>query len=174
MEGDTRKALSIFDAALEKEPEHPELRFNRAVALLKLGNLQGAVSEFAEIANADSGALRAAAAYHAALAVDRAGRKADAEAWLEKALALDPSFDAARLHLGTLLETRGELEGAARAYLQYVKRHPGSTAAMLRLGVVAQRAGRVDVGRTYLMKVIERAPDSAEAVEARKFLVMWE
>jgi len=30
------------------------------------------------------------------------------------------------------------------------------------------------VARTYLTGVIAKAPDSPEAVEARKFLVMWE
>jgi TolA-binding protein len=61
-----------------------------------------------------------------------------------------------------------------RDYLAYLKIHPDSVSAMLRIGIVAQRAGRNDVGVAYLRKVIEKAPQSSEAVEARKFLVMWE
>ena len=45
---------------------------------------------------------------------------------------------------------------------------------MLRFGISAHRAGRYDVARQYLHRVIDTAPQSAEAVEARKYLVMWE
>ena len=39
---------------------------------------------------------------------------------------------------------------------------------------MAQKAGRIEVARTYLQKVIAAAPQSSEALQARKFLVMWE
>ncbi|HEX8154346.1 MAG TPA: tetratricopeptide repeat protein, partial [Thermoanaerobaculia bacterium] len=96
------------------------------------------------------------------------------EQWLVRALELDPSFDAALLYVGTLRERRGELQLAGRAYLEYLRKHPDSLVAALRFGISAQRAGRADVARKYLQQVIDKAPQSAEAAEARKFLVMWE
>jgi TolA-binding protein len=78
------------------------------------------------------------------------------------------------LYGGLLREKRGDLEGAVRSYLAYLKIYPQSAAAMLRVGVVAQRAGRIDVAVAYLRKVVDQSPNSPEGVEARKFLVMWE
>jgi hypothetical protein len=45
---------------------------------------------------------------------------------------------------------------------------------MLRFGMSAHKSGRIDVAKTYLQKVIAAAPRSYEALEARKYLVMWE
>lgn len=174
MAGDARQSLGAFDRALVLQPTLVEARFNRGIALLKVGDFKNASAEFEKIAAMESSALRASAAYHNALALDRLGRPGDAERWLDRAVALDPSLDAALLYAGALRERRGALEDAAKNYMAYLKRHPDSPAAMLRLGVAAQRAGRADVGIAYLRKVVEKAPDSREAVEARKFLVMWE
>ena len=98
----------------------------------------------------------------------------DAQKWLGRALELDPRLDAALLYSGVLHERRGDLQAAGRAYTGYLKRNPDSTVALLRFGISAHRAGYVDTARTYLRRVIDRAPDSPEALEARKFLVMWE
>lgn len=175
--GDATKAVAAFDRALELDASLTEARFNRGVARLRAGELAEAAAEFEAITRRDSPApasLKVSAAYHRALALDRLGDAARAEAALDHALATDPAFAPAMLYGGLLRERRGELENAVRSYLAYLKIHPGSTAAMLRVGVVAQRAGRTDVGITYLRRVIEKAPESPEAVEARKFLVMWE
>lgn len=155
-------------------PALAEARFNRAVALLKLKESAKASADFEQISADEKSALRATAAYHNALALDRLGRPSDAETWLSRAIELDARFDPALLYIGVLRERRGDFQGAGRAYLDYMKRNPDSTAAMLRLGVSAHRAGRSDVAKTYLQKVIALAPESPEATEARKFLVMWE
>jgi type IV pilus assembly protein PilF len=174
MKGDNAKAIASFDAALKLQPALTEARFNRALALLRSGDAAKASPDFEKIFADPASPLRADAAFHNGLALDRLGRAADAETWLGRALALDPKLDAALLYIGMLRERRGELQGAGRAYLDYLKAHPDSVAAMLRFGLSAQRAGRTDVARTYLQRVIDKAPESAEAVEARKFLVMWE
>ena len=173
MSGDLKGAVAAFDAALNLDASLVEARFNRGVAALRLKDAARAADEFGKIESAAS-PLKASAAYHRALALDRLGDVMGAEAALERALAADPKFAPAMLYSGLLREKRRDLQGAVRSYLDYLKVHPESTAAMLRVGIVAQRAGRTDVGVTYLRKVVEKAPDSPEAVEARKFLVMWE
>jgi tetratricopeptide (TPR) repeat protein len=170
MRGDLKGALQSFDRALTL----PEARFNRAVALLKLGEHDKAAADFTAIANDESSPLRVSAGYHAALALDRLGKAAEAEKLLDAALVLDPSFDAGLLYAGQLRERRGDPTAAARAYLHYLRRNPDSIAAMLRLGAAAARAGRIDVAQQYLRKVIAKAPDSPEALEARKLLIMWD
>jgi tetratricopeptide (TPR) repeat protein len=172
--GDAAKGLAAFDRALELDPNLAEARFNRAVALLKLNDPAAASAEFARIAGDDRPSLRASAAYHNALALDRLKRREEAQKWLTRALELDPRLDAALLYSGVLHERAGNLQAAGRAYSEYLKRNPDSTVAMLRFGISAHRAGFADTARGYLRRVLDRAPDSPEAVEARKFLVMWE
>ena len=144
------------------------------MALLRLGQNAKAAEDLAKIYAIESSPLRARAAYHHGIALDRLGRPADAEAWLQRALTLDPALDAALLYTGILRERRGDTQGAGRAYFDYLKKHPDSIVAKLRFGLTAHAAGRIDVARGYLQQVIDAAPRSPEAVEARKFLVMWE
>ena len=174
MKGENAKALASFDAALKLQPALAEARFNRAIVLLRLGDAAKASPEFEKIFAMESSPLRAEAAYHNGIALDRLGRAADAETWLGRARTLDPRLDAALLYIGILRERRGDLQGAGRAYLDYLKAHPDSVTAMLRFGMSAHRAGRPEVAKKYLERVIAAAPESAEALEARKFLVMWE
>ena len=174
MAGDSARAVAAFDSAIRMQPGLEEARFNRGVALLRAGDAGQAAAAFGAIEKNGNSRLRASAAYHHALALDRLGKAVEAEAKLDRAVSLDPQLDAALLYAGALRERRGAVQEAAKNYLAYLKRHPDSVAAMLRLGVSAQRAGRSDVAIPWLRKVIDKAPRSAEAVEARKFLVMWE
>jgi tetratricopeptide (TPR) repeat protein len=171
--GDVKRAVSDFDTALELDPAMAEARFNRAVAYMRLGDFPRASKEL-ETIYAGTSPLRARAAYHDALALDAMGRAADAETWIGRALELDPGLDDALFYSGVLHERRGDLQAAGRAYKTYLDRHPDSVGAMLRFGVCAQRDGSVDTAKAYLARVIQTSPSSAEANEARKFLVMWE
>ena len=172
--GDAKRAVVDFDTALELEPSMTEARFNRAVAFLKTGEYARASKDFELIWSDTKSSLRARAAYHDALALDAMKRSGDAEAWLTRALEADPQLDDALFYSGVLHERRGDLQAAGRAYKTYLDRHPDSVGAMLRFGICAQRDGSVDTAKAYLDRVIKAAPDSAEASEARKFLVMWE
>ncbi|HEX8616615.1 MAG TPA: tetratricopeptide repeat protein [Thermoanaerobaculia bacterium] len=174
LDGDAHKAIASFDRALELTPALQPARFNRALAFLRANDNARAASDLAQIFADEHSPLRADAAYHLGIAYDRLGRADDAETALDNALKLDAKLDAALLYVGMLRERRGDLQGAGRAYLDYLGRYPKSTAAMLRLGMSAHKAGRVDVAKTYLQKVVSAAPNSADAVKARKFLVMWE
>ena len=173
MKGDAAKALASFDKALALEPLS-EARLNRGLALLQLSKFGEASAEFAKVYADEKSAVRADAAYHNAIALDRLGKLEDAETWLDRALALNAKLDAALLYAGMLRERRGDLQGAGRAYLDYLKLYPDSVTAMLRFGVSAQRAGSTETAKSYLQRVIQLAPQSPEAVEARKFLVMWD
>ena len=174
LDGKPAAAIEHFDRALALDPSFAEARLNRGVARLNLGRNTEASADFEAIYADEKSSLRARAAYHNGLALDRLGRTHDAGVWLERALTLDPEYDDARLMLGSVREREGDLQAAGRLYLDYLKRHPDSIAAMLRLGVTAHRAGRDDVARPWLERVISASPNSPEAVEARKFLVLIE
>lgn len=174
LSGDTTKALASFDRALALQPALQEARFNRALTLLRMNEPAKASVELEKVWADPSSHLRAEAAYHNGIALDRLGRPADAETWLARAMKENPRLDAALLYTGFLRERRGDAQGAGRAYFDYLELHPESTLAALRFGIAAQAAGRIDVARTYLQQVIAKAPDSPEATEARKYLVMFE
>jgi tetratricopeptide (TPR) repeat protein len=172
--GDVKASLADFDTALELEPAMAEARFNRAVAMLRLGEYARASKDFESLWNDGPSALRARAAYHDALALDALHRANDAEAWLARALEADPQFDDALFFSGVLRERAGDLQAAGRAYKTYLERHPQSVGAMLRFGICAQRSGSIDTAKAFLQRAAAAAPDSPEGAEARKFLVMWE
>jgi tetratricopeptide (TPR) repeat protein len=174
LEGQTAKALASFEKALTLEPALQPARFNRALARLRNGEYAKAAADLENVYADERSSLRGDAAYHLGIANDRLGRAEAAETWLDRALKLDVKLDAALLYTGMLRERRGDLQGAGRAYLEYIDRHPQSAPALLRFGISAQKAGRIDVAKTYLQRAITAAPASAEAVEARKYLVMWE
>ena len=173
--GDLAKALASFDEALKLDARLEQARLNRGIAMLRGGQTAKAMADFEALANDEHSLVRADAAYHLAIALDRLGRASEAETWTDRAIKLDNDLDAAVLYAGMLRERRGDLQGAGRAYLEYLKKNPDSTVALLRFGVCAQKSGRIDTAKSYLKRVIALAPPkSAEAVEARKFLVMWE
>lgn len=174
LKGNTAEALAAFNRALELDAQLTEARMNRGLALLQSGQPAAASAELDRVWNIAGFPRRADAAYHNAIALDRMGRSKEAEQWLDRARSSDPRLDAALLYTGLLRERRKDWQAAGRAYLDYLKKHPESATAMLRFGITAQRAGRSDVARTYLEKVVEKAPQSLEAVEARKYLVLWE
>lgn len=170
MNGDAKGALALFEKALPL----PEARFNRAVALLKLTKYAEASTELEKIYADPNSPLRASAAYHDALALDALGKTNDSLTWLGRALDLDPNFDSALFYSGIIRERLGDLQGAGKAYKQFLDRHPESIVAMLRFGIAAQRAGHPEVARRYFDKIIAAVPSSAEAAEARMYLEMWE
>lgn len=173
MNGRIEKALELFDAALATDAGFDGARFNRGIALLKLKRYGDAAAAFHPLAESKDNSLSAAAAYHLALAADRAGEPAKAETWLNQALQDDPDLDSAVLYLGAVREQQKKFAAAGEAYKEYMRRHPESVVAMLRFGITAHRAGHTEVARKHLQQVVALAPGSAEAVEARKFLVMW-
>lgn len=174
MGNDFAKAIASFDQALKHDATLEQARLNRGIALFRSGQTEKAKADFEALANDETSFVRADAAYHLALVLDHLGRTADAEAWIERAIKLDNGLDAALLYAGMLRERRGDLQAAGRAYLEYLKKHPDSTTALLRFGVSAQKSGSIDTAKSYLQRVIALAPASAEAMEARKWLVMWE
>lgn len=167
------KALNSFRLALESDPSLIEARFNRGVTWLRMRAFDRAAGEFAIVWDS-SNQLRASAAFHSALAADGAGKPEAAVKWLIKATEADDSFDDARLYLGVIRENQGDLQAAGRAYRDYLTRHPESIIVRLRFGISSLASGNIETAKKYLQEVIAMAPGSPEAVEANKFLVMWE
>jgi tetratricopeptide (TPR) repeat protein len=176
MDGKSEAALVAFEQAIAADPASPRLRVNRAIAYIRLGRLAEAAADLETAAAIKDlpPELLATAAYHRALVADRAGDLDLAARWLERALRANPASPDAQLYAGVVLERLRRFEDAGKRYRDYLRANPGSIVAMLRFGIVAHRAGHREVARKYLEDVVRRAPESREAVEARKFLILWE
>jgi len=174
LSGREAEAIVIFDALVASDPTFVEARFNRAVALLRSKKYDAAAKDFGQVMTLEKHPLRASAAFHRAICDESAGRRPDAIANLNIALAVDPDLIDAHLYLGIVLEKQGDCEAAGRQYSEVLSRRPDSLTAMLRFGICAHRKGFKDTAISYLRRVVEAAPGSPEAMEAEKYLVMLE
>jgi len=172
--GREAEAIVIFDALVASDPTFVEARFNRAVALLRSRKYDAAAKDFGQVMTLENHPLRASAAFHRAICDESAGRRPDAIANLNIAVAVDPDLIDAHLYLGIVLEKQGDCEAAGRQYQEVLSRRPDSLTAMLRFGICAHRKGFKDTAISYLRRVVEAAPGSPEAMEAEKYLVMLE
>lgn len=173
MSGKLEQARQTFEAILARDPKFIDARFNLGILQLRSGDNDGALKQFRALA-AEEGPLQARAAYHVALAEDRRGNIAAAEAALREGLRLDPALSEAKIYLGVVLEKQKKFIEAGESYRDYLADVPNDPTAMLRFGIVAWRAGYADTARRYLRVVAEQQRAREEALEARKYLLILE
>ncbi len=107
---DAENALKAYDRALQRLPESPELRFDRANALLKLPAERApeAAKEAAHALEHGGAALKPGAAFDLGLANEAMGQPDRAIKAYEQALALDPSDGDSKVNLELLLRSNEE------------------------------------------------------------------
>jgi Ca-activated chloride channel homolog len=107
---DAENALKAYDRALQRLPDSPELRFDRANALLKLPAERApeAAKESAYALEHGGAALKPEAAFDLGLANESMGRPDQAIKAYEQALALDPSDEDSKVNLELLLRSNEE------------------------------------------------------------------
>ncbi len=173
MSGRQREAIVTLRAALKSDPGYLPARLNLGIALYQQELHAEAAAELERVFQNES-ALKGNAAYHRGLVAIESDDPRAALIWLQRAIEFDPGLADAHLQIGQVHEHLGELQLAGRSYRSYLAHHPESPAGLLRFGIAAQRAGHIETARRYLRLVLDVAPDSAEAVEARKFFVIWD
>ncbi len=174
MNGKLDAAQVSFTQAIAADPGFIEPKINRGILSLRRSKFDEANRDLEAAYTSATGDLKAAAAFHRALAEDGLGKSRAAHEWIQKALAVRADYPDAILYSGVILEKLRRFEEAGKAYRRFLELSPDSVVALLRFGVVAHRAGFRDTAIQYLQRVVKLAPDSAEAMEARKFLVMWD
>ncbi|HJL24361.1 MAG TPA: hypothetical protein RMH80_19135, partial [Polyangiaceae bacterium LLY-WYZ-15_(1-7)] len=103
-----------------------------------------------------------------ALALEAAGRAAEADRALEAGLALDPESEAVFLARGRILAGRGEREAAIEATARAAELAPDSDGPVLQLAELL-RAGGADA---RALALLERAEASPHALRARLTLAL--
>jgi len=147
-------------------PFLPPVRYARGFALLRQGDLGGAIAAFREALRTDplvtdapvdgSPRARAATAF-------RDGRAADARALLEEALAVDPGSAEATRVLGLVETADGRLTEAVELLGRAVLLNPNDERARLAVAEARIDAGDLDAAVESLRATIEILPDSAGA-----------
>jgi Flp pilus assembly protein TadD len=169
VDGEISESIRLYEAAIAAIPEFPDAQRRLAVALLLAGrtaaargHLERATVQAPEDETARellrglvafernpddpaaAGFRRELAGAHreAGRALQARGKKGDAAAHLDRALALVPSFLEARVDRGVLLMEEGRLEEAAAEFRKALKIAPGAPLVHNNLGYVLEQMGR--------------------------------
>ncbi len=161
------KSLTLF-GALDKDVSDPLpatalISYVRALSAtgsadLGMARMQKAVADAAP-GSADAATL------HDTLGSLEAQRQnwPAAETQFQQALAIDPNFAAAHLHLGVTLAAEGRASDAIRELTTASQLAPSNAAAQLELGRALISAGQDDQAIPILQRAIELAPDFLDA-----------
>jgi tetratricopeptide (TPR) repeat protein len=110
------KAVPLLAAALERDPESPDLHHHLGRALLGCGRWQEAVDHLVTAVTADPRLAYGAPYLHAGEALLQLRRFDDAEEAFSRAVAVNASSVEARTKLGFARAGRGDGEGARTAF----------------------------------------------------------
>ncbi|HSV70571.1 MAG TPA: tetratricopeptide repeat protein [Methylibium sp.] len=154
------RAVESFRRAAALAPQSPELQFNLAVTLGRLGKLDEAVAVYRRALTLKPDF--AVAHYNLGTALKDLGRHADAVAALQRAVALQPGYLAAHANLGAALQALGRLDEAVASYRAALAIGP-SAKGHLSLASALRARGRLDEAAAELQRAIALEPGYADA-----------
>ena len=159
--GDLVASLRELDGAAARNPDDPEVPYQRGVTLHQLGRF--AEAESAQRESLRMGPRRGATHAYLGLTLAAQGRGQEARAALERGLALDPAQPFAHTNLGALLGNLGDPEGARRHFLAALALDEGYTPARLNLARSYLEEADTTAAVRELRHVLADSPDDAEA-----------
>lgn len=136
-----REAAQCFVEALKREPDSRAARFGVGVALLDLGDLQGARRAFNAVVAVSPG--HAAAHFNLGFIAFRLGESGEAERHFVASLAKRPDHVPTLVHLGILAMRFGRFDEAISHLTAALSRQPDQPAIRGRLGAALLAVGRV-------------------------------
>jgi tetratricopeptide (TPR) repeat protein len=129
-----RAAATAPDAVVEAIPEAAAAANGRAMAAMRAENWLQAELELEQLTKEYSG--YPGPFVNLAIVYLKDGRREDARAALDDALAIDPGHAAANTQLGVLLREEGKFQDAERAYRKALATDPSHALAHYNLGVL--------------------------------------
>ncbi len=158
--GDPAGAIPLYDDALRIDPEFIEARYNRALALHRLGQLTEALAAFDALAKAAPNQAKIHGGRGAVLVAME--RPFDAIAAFDRALTIDPTLKVALDGRARLSLETGETAPVTR-YIAALQRTPGDRPLIL--GVVHAMLAEGDVtGLDVLQDVVRQDPTWIEGL----------
>ncbi len=147
--GDWKGAVERFSAVLKKEPEHHEVRFDRATAYLEAGNAREVLTD-CNVLLAAAGLeeeLRTRTLFLRAAAYMELRLYRDARTDLEEVMRREPANRNAPLLLAAAYERDGRPQEALTRLTLYINAHPESPEALAMRAELEAKAGMLEAAR---------------------------
>jgi tetratricopeptide (TPR) repeat protein len=171
--GDFAGAAQMFEAALAKAPDLPEVRINLALAYLRLNRPADAAAQLEQVAAAGSTDARVqfqlGSAYVDMKQLDKAVTAFEAGLARQPDLKEPTAWEAA-VTLGAVYFARGEADKAAGLFEKALVVRPDAAAPMLGLAKVYSSKGDVQKALELFDKVVAAHPGTPEAEQAAMFI----
>jgi len=162
------RADDHYGRAVKLAPQDPEILNNYAVFLCRRGQAPRGEKMFLQAAANPLYRTPEVALTNAGVCARGAGRTAEAEQYLRRALALKPAFADALLPLAEISLAKGNAFNA-RAFLERLLSAAPATAEALALGIhIETAAGDAAAVAAYRERLAREFPQSAAAREARE------
>jgi len=168
------EAQHVVEAALRLYPEHPELSFYRALALVQRGQPRAGALAFESVDKRLSGkkaapinpaflglepqALALDARVQAALALARAGEAPDAMRRVRTLFTRAPAEETVALALLEVFDRAGKAVEAQKLLVEAAREHPGADGLLYALGNAQDRLGERQKALTTMRQVIAIQP----------------
>src|ERR1043165_257521 len=169
-EGDRAEAAGRFAGACERYqmalkfvPGHVPAYVSLGVALEGAGDARSAREAYRSALELDP--ANAYAHFNLGKLLHASGNpasQADAERELRAALESKPDFIDARVVLASVLEERGDAQGATETLERAVREHPDHAGAWFNHAVLLHRLGRIAEPEAAMRRARELCPDRAE------------
>ncbi len=160
-EGSFNQARSLAEGALQLHPGHAEALHVLGLAALQTGRAEDAVEFIGQAIVADDS--DPSCHNNLAVALNRLGRGAEAEAASRRAVELKADYADGHVNLGLSLENQGRMEDAEAAFRRAIEASPGHVNAHNNLGNVLRRRGDLDAAIGAYHKAVTLQPQFAMA-----------
>ncbi len=161
-QGNAMGAIQPLEKAVAVQPRFTEAHFKLAEAFAETGEDAKAVGAYTEALRVDP--FRHAFAWNnLGFQYLQAGRMADAEQALRRAVGLDPRFVEARANLGGTLINSGDLAAATRQFEAALRYDPDYAPAIGNLGIVYLEQDRRADARRMFERLLILHPDDRNA-----------
>ncbi|TAJ18402.1 MAG: tetratricopeptide repeat protein, partial [Planctomycetota bacterium] len=167
------QAEAEFSLGIEAEPGRWDNWYDRAIARMQLGRSADAEADFRkslelnpqnEAGHYNLGYLLESQALVVLGSVSQDVEKlGQAAQCYQRAIDVQPAFDAARARLGFVRARLGETEDARREFSAVLARNPRQPLALLEGARMELNAGEIDAAAPLVERLLEVQPDSAEA-----------
>lgn len=155
-------------SAIRSAPERPELHLQLGTALLRSGDLAGAVDPFRTAAwLAEAAGARQTwhlATANLGLALHRLGKHAEAEGPLQEALRATPESEPLLTTLVGVLMGQGKVDAAMEVARRAVAAGPGQPLAWNNLGVALHTQGQLSSAEQAYQQALSLSPDLPQVI----------
>jgi tetratricopeptide (TPR) repeat protein len=161
VERDIPRAVALFEAALELDPNHQDSRYYLANCFAGTGDFDRALEQLSELTRINPKSHRSLSQWGALRAISARSdvELAAAEASYEAAYKLNPEETGVLLALGEIALLRGDLLKAQNHFSNACRTNPRAVGGFFLKGYLAWKSGDHDRARQFLKKAREALGD---------------